>query len=135
MIVLSRLGLYSVLGLLVLLSGFLVGNGQIQTFASSEAGNTTGIAGTTEITIADMNGTELFTSDLEGQLTCWIIVEEDWSETCDIEWGPGPGALLDVIMMNVTMTDMNGTEFIRFENITVDCSLSDGTQLTHCVQR
>jgi hypothetical protein len=117
------------------LSAFLVGNGQSQTFASSEAGNTTGIAGTTEITIADMNGTELFTSELEGVLPCWIVLQEDWTQECDPEWGPGPRSLLDVMMMNITMTDLNGTEFIRFENITINCSLPDGTQLTHCVQR
>jgi hypothetical protein len=66
MTVLSGLVIYSILGLPVLLSAFLVGNGQIQAFATPEAGNTTEIAGTTEITIEDMNGTEVFISELGG---------------------------------------------------------------------
>jgi hypothetical protein len=66
MTVLSRLLIFSILGLPVLLSAFLLGNGQIQAFATPEAGNTTEIAGTTEITIEDMNGTEVFISELGG---------------------------------------------------------------------
>lgn len=131
MTVLSRLMIYSMLGLTVLFSAFLFGNGQIRTFASSEASNATEITGTTEITIGDMNGTELFTGELRGPLPCWEMPEGP----PDCTWGPGPGSLLDVMMMNITMKDLNGTEIMRFENITVNCSPLEGTpELAHCIQ-
>jgi hypothetical protein len=130
MTVLSRFGIYSIVGLPLLLSALLVGNGQIQTSASSEAGNRTEVAGTTEIIIGDMNGTELFTSELEGEIPCYIQPDGG----CSAEWDPGV-PLLDVLVVNMTMKDPNGREFIRFENITVSCSLLEGTpELTHCVQ-
>ena len=120
----------------MILPASLVGDGQIQTFASLESGNTTEIsgnttevAGTTEIILQDMNGTRVLSSEQEGNI-CWETPEGG----CLPDW-PGLESVLRVMIMNITMEDPTGREIVAFENITVNCSpLENTTGSTRCIQ-
>jgi hypothetical protein len=134
---LRRIGLLtiiisSILVLPVLSSTFIIGNEHIEIYGASEGGNTTGNAGTAEITIRDTNGTELFRGNLEGKfIPCWLV------NGCvkGGDWGPGP-SIMGALHMNVTMKDQNGTELISFENVTVNCQPPIGpSEFPQCVER
>ncbi|HEU5120467.1 MAG TPA: hypothetical protein VFT71_05730 [Candidatus Nitrosocosmicus sp.] len=110
----SKLKIQSILGLSLLLSTFVIGSGYIHALASSESGNATGIAGTTEIIIRDVNGTQLV--QMSGDFPCTQTPE---GGCVDVE--PHPWDLVEhnIHNMNVSVTikDLNGTEIITFENM------------------
>jgi hypothetical protein len=127
--------MYSILGLPIFLSVFNIGNEQTQIVAVSDPGNTTSTARTTEISISDINGTNLLTSYVIGPI-CWETPEG--GKGCEPAPGIGNYELLFTapLNINITMKASNGTEIISFENIQVKCAPSAGNTdpVAHCVQ-
>jgi hypothetical protein len=120
---------YSILGLPLFFSIFIIENNQIHIFASKEFNNTTSPEVTSEIILSDPNGTELV--QMSGEFHCPELPEGGCAPPSN------PSDLLAYILtMNITMKDANDTEIINFENIPVKCThtVEAAEPTTRCVQ-